>query len=489
MAVSDGSTRDHPFGSIGSIGIVPAEALAFVPVVVLAALQFLQPAFPLDDAYITLHNARALLAGGADPNYAGASALTGATSAVHLVLVAALGAILPLELASRLVLLAALCLYAAGLNRLLRRTQCPPLVRVGLLWSALLLGYLPYQLLNGLESGLALAAIAWALVLADSRWGPILFGALPFVRPELAFLALPLFARQLWSIRAAPRDIAAAVALFAAGSVPWTLLYLATTGAPLPNTGTAKFFFFAEASQPLGERIGAALRALNGALIGPFVLGVVGLARTGPGRCGLAFLTCWLTISVVTLPGGLAHNWYRYVSMATPLLILGWAQILARPAAWRTPVAVLLTGWALVTGYHGVVRRLDDRSAIANEAMVAAVRRHVPAGDTILIHDAGYLAWAEPGRPLVDVVGLKATTAPGWREALGADSGDRADRIVRTAASSGARYFIVLAHEPFWGTLAEDLARAGWRLDPVEEGGPMGYTLFRITPPQPRSPS
>ena len=51
------------------------------------ALLFAWPGvFPLDDGYITLHNARSLLAGG-DSTYGG-SALTGATSIVHLALLA-----------------------------------------------------------------------------------------------------------------------------------------------------------------------------------------------------------------------------------------------------------------------------------------------------------------------------------------------------------------------------------------------------------------
>ena len=47
------------------------------------------PVFPMDDAYITLHNAQ-VLHWGHDPNYLGTPALAGATSAVHLALVALL---------------------------------------------------------------------------------------------------------------------------------------------------------------------------------------------------------------------------------------------------------------------------------------------------------------------------------------------------------------------------------------------------------------
>src|SRR5690349_19048294 len=46
-------------------------------------------AFPLDDAYITLHNAQVLWSG-SDRNYPGVPALMGATSPVHLALVAGL---------------------------------------------------------------------------------------------------------------------------------------------------------------------------------------------------------------------------------------------------------------------------------------------------------------------------------------------------------------------------------------------------------------
>jgi len=45
-----------------------------------------KPVFPVDDAYITLHNAQVLL-WGHDPCFPGISALVGATSAVHLVVV------------------------------------------------------------------------------------------------------------------------------------------------------------------------------------------------------------------------------------------------------------------------------------------------------------------------------------------------------------------------------------------------------------------
>ncbi|MGJ0238983.1 hypothetical protein ACQEPB_10745 [Novosphingobium fluoreni] len=74
--------------------------------------------FPLDDAYITLHNARALLAG-ADTTYGG-SPLVGATSLVHLALLALLGHVLFLVTASCLLNILAAGAYAAGPDKLAR---------------------------------------------------------------------------------------------------------------------------------------------------------------------------------------------------------------------------------------------------------------------------------------------------------------------------------------------------------------------------------
>lgn len=483
-----------------SIGILPARlsgrllreihaisiwdrAASLLLLMVLSGLVFWRPGFPLDDAYITLHNARTLLAGGADPSYSGANALTGATSAVHLVLIAALGLVLPLELASKLVSLAAIALYAAGLSKLLRRTNATASTRAVLLCSGLLVAYLPYQLLNGLETGLAMAAVTWALALSDSRWLPMICGTLPFVRPELAFLSVPLFARYCWNRRGKPNAVATAILLGIAAALPWALLYLTYTGSPFPNTGSAKVFFFAEASEPLSVRAQVFFAALGYSLIGPLFVGLLGLRFTPIGWCCLAFLIAWLGTALVTLPGGLMHNWFRYCSLMIPILLLGWAELTSRFPAYARIALLLVGGWSFITGLAGLAIYLDTSDVAARQKMVDDAVQNVPADAVIMIHDAGYIAWAAPHFRLVDAVGLKSPARTDWGQAVAATEKTRADFVVRTAATSGLTYFIGLDADPFWGKLGSYLTQSGWKMDRLAGSG-TDYSLYRLSPPQ-----
>jgi hypothetical protein len=467
--------------SIARLG--PIEmAVCAIALLGLAALLFWPAGLPLDDAYITMHNARVLLGGGTDPTYAGANALTGATSAVHLLLVTAFALVVPVPLAAKLAALCGFSLYATGLLELLRRTQLPTATRLSFLACGLLVGYLPYQLLNGLETGLAAAAVLWALLLIESRWLPLLCGILPFIRPELAFLSAPLMAQRLWELRNKPASAIRAVLMAAAGAAPWMLLYLQLTGSILPNTGAAKVFFFADGSKPLGLRLQVAAQAFQLCLFGPLWLGLVGLPSSRAGRAGLCFLICWLGIAIVTLPSGLWHNWYRYLTSAVPVLMVGWCNLLSRRPSLGRAAALILGGWTLITCIAGF-RAYFDADRGAGPQMVAAVLRNVPAGEMIMIHDAGYIAWAAPQLHLVDAVGLKSPRTVGWREALAARPSDRARSLGQTAAAAHASYFIVLAHDHFWGELTNDLVATGWRAELIEDGGGRSrYAIYRITP-------
>jgi hypothetical protein len=462
--------------------ILCAVLLAF-----LTPLLLWRPGLPLDDAHITMHNARALLAGGEDPTYAGATALTGATSAVHLTLVAAFSMVVSVPLASKLALLTALILYAAGLLEVVNRAQLQVASRLVLLCSGLIIAYMPYQLLNGLETGLTVAAITWALVLAESKWLPLLCGALPFVRPELAFLAGPLLGQRLWAQRKSPEQLMRSLALAVAGSAPWMLLYLELTGSILPNTGAAKVFFFAEAAQPLGSRLEVAAEAVRFSLLGPLFFGLFGLPAIKAGRAGLCFLVCWLTVAAITLPGGLWHNWFLYLSSTVPVLILGWTSLLANRSKVQMPAVAVLATWSVITSVAGLREYLNTNDVAARQRMVEAVLRNVPPREPILVHDAGYLAWSAPGLHLVDVVGLKSPSAVPWRAAVAERPQDRARTVSAIVRNSGARYFVVLAQDPFWGKLTKDLTEQGWQLRLVEAGNGRGdYSVYRIDRMQPR---
>lgn len=456
-----------------------------VPLLILAVLLFVRPSLPLDDAYITLHNARALLAGGADPVYAGSTALTGATSAVHLVLIAILGLLLPLELASKLVTLMAILLYAAGLIALLRRLQCPPGARAVILVSGLMVGYMPYHLLNGLESGLALAAIVWGLALIDSKWLPLLCGVMPFVRPELAFLAAPLFFYRCWLDRRNLRRLALNGALALAAASPWLILYTVYTGWPVPNTGGAKVAFFAEATLDWRSRWEILIGVVVSGLLGPFWLSIPALARRPAGLCVLVFLICWIGITAFVFPGGLHHNYFRYASMILPALLLGWGIIFAHQAVWHRLALVLLLAWALVTGVTGVRIYLDRSHTEALARAAQFIDAKLPRDSVVLVHDAGYLAWALPDHRLVDVVGLKSAASMDWHRRYTARTGNRDAALNGIAAGAKAEYFVALADPPrFWGGLPAALERSGWALRPLSPVKDHEYVVYRIDPPE-----
>lgn len=454
------------------------------PLLVLTILLFVRPSLPLDDAYITLHNARTLLAGGADPVYAGSTALTGATSAVHLTLIAILGLAIPLELASKLVTLAAILLYAAGLIVLLRRLQCPPVARAVLLIAGLMVGYMPYHLLNGLESGLAVAAIVWGLALIDSKWLPLLCGTMPFVRPELAFLAAPLFFYRCWLDRRDLRRLVFNGALALAAALPWLILYTVYTGWPIPNTGGAKVAFFAEATLGWRARWEILLGVVISGLLGPLWLSIPALARRPAGLCALVFLICWLGLTAFVFPGGLHHNWFRYVSMVLPALLLGWAIIFARKAAWHPLLLALLLGWTLFTGASGVRIYLDRSHTEALDRAAQFIGAKLPRDSVILVHDAGYLAWALPDHRLVDVVGLKSAASMEWHRRYTAQTGNRDVALNGIATGATAQYLVALADPPgFWGELALALKRSGWTLQPLSPVKDYEYVVYRIDPP------
>ena len=221
-------------------------------------------AFPIDDAYITLHNVD-VLQSGADRNFAGASALHGATSPLHLALVAAAALLLPLPLASLLVCLLGAALYGLGLARL--TFALGGSVRLAAMATGLgvLACATPFHLLNGLETGLAMAAITWSLLLAmrpPEPWRlPLLCGLLPFLRPELSLLSVLLLARHAWlggradSARGIARWLLRDAALALLAAAPWLLWNFVSMGQLIPATVSAKAYYFAEANLPAADRL------------------------------------------------------------------------------------------------------------------------------------------------------------------------------------------------------------------------------------------
>jgi hypothetical protein len=488
---------------------------AVVALAVTHAAVYGTPIFPVDDAYITLHNAVALKTG-SDPNYNDIPALVGSTSAIHVVLVAALLYVLKPVWALWVSCWIGAALYALGLLRVASVHKASTPVALGIVVAGLIVAQTPHQLSNGLETGLAMAGVTWALALAsepdafDRRDLPILLGMLPFLRPELAALSglmIALVVRD--AIRASRRREAIVFASLAlAGALPWLLLYWASTGLPFPNTVQAKRFFFAEGCAPAAVKLGTTLN-----LVGLFsdTLGYVSRAAflllfVRLGRLGLAFALVLVAMYFLNLPGALGHYEQRYLYILVPFFFYG----IAAAARHPSPSIRLIAAGFLVIGLDESVWRMGDRwryhlatcGFTRDELAPVAdwTRANLPAESRLMIHDAGYISWATQFQ-LVDMVGLKTPSSVDehrrltWQTCASADrslplrefadkvNGARVKAIAELALHSRPTHLVILGGwERLYG-IVRGLQTLGWEVQPVRDA-PLGYDVYRLAPPR-----
>ena len=452
--------------------------------------------FGVDDAYITLHNAQMLAQGGTDAF--GVSGLVGATSAFHVVVIRLL-----LPFASPLRALCdaewlAIWAYAVGVGQLAFTFGCRR--RVALMWVAALLTVAesPAQLMNGLETGWALALVTWSLVLSHGRerWQRGLFclvvAQLPFVRPELVAFVPLLVVGTAWEAEPSTsgrlKRTVIELALVGVLMVPWALFYWKETGVPYPTTVPAKRYFFSEACLPLATRFDwASSSVMNlAAMLGPLAAGIVFLPRTCRGRALLAFLVLDFLVYLVQLPGALGHYGYRYQYIAIPMLAYG-ALRLPKPTG-RAVQAFL----AFAVAVQALLLLPDRLMGLKNGQRFTAAElvgvtdflaERTKPGDVILLHDVGYVGYALQGRKLVDIVGLKTPSSIPYHRDLTAPSCGprRGEATHRIAMANHAQYIVVLQGWDRGFKFVEQLASFGWRTELVRPNG--AYLVYKLTPP------
>ena len=152
--------------SIAAIGILTA----------VAAYLFWPGLYPLDDAYITLSNARVFLSGQPDPVYQ-TSYMTGATSSVHLLLVAITSLVMKPIWGPLVIGLTGGFLYLLALSRIADREGVTGWRKWAVIAIGAITGFALIHYLNGLETSLAMAVPAWMLLWCyDRRKLPLLAG-------------------------------------------------------------------------------------------------------------------------------------------------------------------------------------------------------------------------------------------------------------------------------------------------------------------------
>ena len=457
--------------SIAAIGVLTA----------VAAYLFWPGLYPLDDAYITLSNARVFLSGQPDPVY-DTSYLTGATSSVHLLLVAMTSLVMKPIWGPLVIGLTGGFLYLLALSRIADREG----VTGWLKWPAMLIGAITgfalIHYVNGLETALAMAAPAWMLLWCDDRRKlPLLAGLAPFIRPELGLLSALLLLRL--SFRSTLRENATMALLVLLSAAPWAAWVFSETGQFLPSTIGAKLAWFRPPDLDPLLRLQVLFETLFTTAQLPLLLGLVGLAKVPAGRFAALFVLVGLATATVILPSILDWNFARYQAIFTPVLAIGIIRVAADRSRMSNLVILGLVAWAAYTASIAIRAYADEIGYSQRVRAQAHFVTSLPASSIVLIHYAGQTAWASPKARLIDVVGLKNPEVIPIHEQLTKGECKRAQSLDRIAHETSATHVVVL-NRWAWPCVAHDLRKAGWGMKPIYKDL---YWVYELTAPEGKS--
>jgi hypothetical protein len=460
----------------------------------LHASKFGEPMFPVDDAYISLHNAEVLVSAGPDTEFVGTPALVGSTSAVHVALIAVFLSVMPPLWALWTVMFLGVLAYALATLRLafvLRASIPEALLMVA---ASVLVSQTPHQLLNGLETGWALAGLTFAIAAARSPvarpWElPIACGLLPFLRPELvAVSGLLMLVRVFGDLRAGGlRAALRSAGYFAAAALPWLLLYLVTTGTLYPNTIEAKRNFFAEGcwvpEMRLAKVRDAFLQFREG--IGYFTYAAVLLSLTITGWVGLIFSAVFAYAYYERLPGALEHYEQRYMYVLIPWLIYATGQLISWQKLAPRLLASALFSVCIWQAYPQLGPRWDFHQSCLYftraelDPLASWLDAHAH-GQKLLLHDAGYVGFYVDA-PMADMVGLKTPASIEPHRALTwtlCGGAARNAAIHQIAMHEQPKYVVLLAGwDQIYG-ISQGLRAHGWQLEPRYQHF---YVVYEVT--------
>jgi len=474
-------------------------ALAAVALAAVAHFRSEGTALPVDDAYITLHNAE-VLRRGVDPQF-GVAAMVGATSAVHTALVALLGAAVHGEAAGWLAAWVGVAAYVTGALALAERHRLSRWDGALLVALGLVVAEVPHQLTNGLETGLAMGALAWCLALTEpgasggpSSVQPWLCGLLPYIRPELSVASAALLGTRWLRLRAGGgldvRRVVSDLALASLGAALWALLNLAQLGSLVPSTIGAKRVFFAEGCIPLAVRWDWARHHIKGFLasVGYLSRALVLWPLAAAGRVGLLTAAALVLAYTTQFPGALGHYEYRYQYLLVPFALAALAAARAHPARLVRGVALALAVVALDASAWEVTDRWAlhrQRCAFTRTELAGVatfVRTSLPRDARVMVHDVGYMAFAGE-RAMVDLVGLKTPAAVALHRQLTWTScgAGRAEAVHRLALARRPTHLVVLDSWDAIYRIVDGLRAHGWRVEPARPTA--RYLVFALTPP------
>jgi len=457
--------------------------------------------FPTDDAFITLHNARVLWLG-SDPVYKGVPALVGATSGVHLALLMAFELLIPSDTTASFLLstMAAaayvLGLFSMSINACASRREATMIALAGLVLG----GSFPLLLLNGLETGLAMAAVAWNIkLLTDPRrslWLAALCGIMPFIRPELAFLSAGSVLLILLDRKLAVGFKIKATIVCASTALPFFAWYWISTGSLIPSTIGAKTYFFAEQYLNWSIKADLLVGPLSRAVIVTFpLLMCAAFIRPVAVRTLLLLFAAFLIgVFFWRFPGGFWHNNGRYLFPLAPIVLFGVACGLRSAHRKRTIAYALISMLFVPIGFSRHLLEYRQEMGGYRENLIEMVdwmNRNIDPGSLVMVHDAGYVAYAGHFK-VVDLVGLKSPPAADVQKEITYPSAGRlrSTAVAQIAKEFQPQYLMIMQEWDQIFSLLDALRTEGWGADEIHAGTAAGtpaklvYHLFRLTPPR-----
>lgn len=453
----------------------------------------LTPWFIYDDSYITLSNALTLIG---KKSYFSSPALTGATSIFHALVVALFATFFSPEFALAFSNFLGTFFYVAGWITLAQHLgfSRSSSILIGLLSCTA--GFTSLHLYNGLETSLALAGIVWSLVFLIQKkgdWLAILCGVLPWLRPELAAWSGIVLALWLWDNRLQgqlKKNGLRAALLFLCGTAPFLIICYFNTGHPIPQTVSAKQFFFSEDCAPSTWKTGVVLKNIETFIVGLWfvVLGFLLMTTSRIGLASLVFCTVFLGAYWINFPGALGHYHQRYLHILVPFaifsLMLGISRFLngrhqqlstASILVLTTPILILnlpATHIAALEGAEFSQRRLAPVAHWINS--------HTMENSKILVHDAGYIGFSAQ-RQLRDFVGLKTPQVIKYHRTITNPTcgKERVLAIGKIIDSERPEYVILLNNWDRIFDISSQLKNHGISLKRVFFD-PFGYNIYQI---------
>ena len=430
--------------------------------------------------------------------------------------------------------------YATGLVKLGCANRASLTQTLLLITAGLIAGKTTFQLFNGLETGLAMGAVAWSLALESEthlnshskietetettnegeiresspklkrfhevanqrsftqtsyRFSLVLLGTLPFIRPELWILTILLLAyrgfqrfRAIGTLPERVGNFAIDIAFVGAGAAPWLILAICNTGSPFPQTIAAKRAFFTSYWRPQFV-FGAYMRFIAWnfySQIGALFLGALLLTLKNRGRVVFAFLTLFALAYLSTLPGSLTWNQYRYLYLLLPMALFGFALCFQNQTIFirRIANALLLAGvFQAVCAYPANQQQLSVFCEFDRRELLGArdwCVENLPPESVIVIHDAGAIS-CETTFHLVDLVGLKTPESAEINKQiiLPSNGTRRVEALETILRRSHATYLILQKNWNLVYKYTGGLKERGWKVEPLR-GEQGDYQVYRV---------